>query len=247
MTQFDLSADQITRIVGFLGYGRPSAPVWFIGMEEGLGKMSSQDAARNLHARATFEKTMDLHEAHKQLWEEGCHIDIENKPPPTQVWRFMAKIMLARKGEKDWSNSKSAKNYVRFKLGRSNGETFLTELSPIPSSKAADKKWMTLFRTKDSDLEAKISQREEELRTMKELGRSLYVCYGNSRPKAQAFAKLLNVEWRLIHPKICVSHDARCLLLPFFGQGQMSHEVIESLLSLGLLRRSESVTADRFA
>ncbi|MBC8136283.1 MAG: hypothetical protein H8F28_10385 [Fibrella sp.] len=31
---------------GFLGYGNLSAPLWFIGMEEGGGKSESEIAAR---------------------------------------------------------------------------------------------------------------------------------------------------------------------------------------------------------
>jgi hypothetical protein len=51
----DLSIEEVEGIVRFLGYGRPSAPVWFIGLEEGLGKMNSEDDRKNLKARASFE------------------------------------------------------------------------------------------------------------------------------------------------------------------------------------------------
>ena len=96
--QPELSAEEVGRIVNFLGYGRPSAPVWFMGIEEGLGNMNSQDISANLKARASFENTMDLREAHMRLRERGRPIDIENQPPSTQVWQWMAKIMLARQG-----------------------------------------------------------------------------------------------------------------------------------------------------
>jgi hypothetical protein len=74
--QPDLSPEEIGRIVNFLGYGSPSAPVWFMGIEEGLGNMNSQDISQNLKARATFESTMDLREAHIRLRERGRPIDI---------------------------------------------------------------------------------------------------------------------------------------------------------------------------
>jgi hypothetical protein len=82
-----LSTEEIGRIVNFLGYGRPSAKVWFMGIEEGLGNMNSQDISENLKARASFESTMDLREAHMRLREQGRPIDIENQPPSTQVWQ----------------------------------------------------------------------------------------------------------------------------------------------------------------
>ena len=146
----------------------------------------------------------------------------------------MAKIMRAYNGDKEWRNLKSAKKYIRFQLGRCKGETFLTELSPIPAGNAADKEWMTLFKERDPGLGSKIKRRKNELkRTLKENGPSLVVCYGLKR--ADDFAELLNVEWQLVCPRVYASRDSKRLLLPFFGQGQMSHAVIENLLHSGLL------------
>lgn len=132
MIYCELSSEEISQIVGFLGYGPHSADVWFIGMEEGLGGMSSTDTCKNLKARATFERTMDLRTAHLRLLQGGMPIDVEKNTPSTQVWQFMAKIMLARDG-KEWRAADCYKKYVQFSLGRIHGETFLTELSPIPS------------------------------------------------------------------------------------------------------------------
>lgn len=53
-TQLDLSSDEVDRIIGFLGYGRVSAPVGFIGLEEGLGRRNDLDAVPNLKARASL-------------------------------------------------------------------------------------------------------------------------------------------------------------------------------------------------
>lgn len=50
----NLSTDELTTIANFLGYGELAAPVWFIGFEEGLGQMRSDDAIRNLKARGKF-------------------------------------------------------------------------------------------------------------------------------------------------------------------------------------------------
>ena len=135
----DLSPGEIEVIVNFLGYGRLSAPVWFIGLEEGLGKMNSEDTIKNLKARGSFEKCMDLHKAHLRLQENGQPIDITVKPPSTQVWQWMAKIMQALNDHEDWKNLAPAKEYIRSSLGRCEGHTFLTELSPIPSRATVDR------------------------------------------------------------------------------------------------------------
>jgi hypothetical protein len=257
--QPDLSTEEIGRIVNFLGYGRPSAPVWFMGLEEGLGNMNPQDIYENLKSRAGFEGTMDLREAHMRLREQGRPIDIENQPPSTQVWQWMAKIMLARQGYEDWSDLVStkedtrsrarkhiqscAKKYIQYQLGRSNGNTFLTELSPIPAAKTTDQSFMSWFKENDTELEVKITRRRDELnRMLKANPQSLVICYGygNGGDRAHEFAKFLEVEWQSVPgcPEVCRSSDSNRLLLPFFGNGQMSYAVFVDLIRSGLLGQS---------
>jgi hypothetical protein len=234
--QLKLSAEEIDRIVGFLGYGQPSAPVWFIGIEEGLGKMDSEDIEKNLKARASFAETMDLREAHLRLLLKGKPIDVEKKPPPTQVWQYMAKIMRAYGGNKDWIRLESAKEYIRSRLGRHHGETFLTELSPIPSKNGKDKTWLNWFRREDPGLNSKILQRAERLKQALVQNRPpLVMCYGNGNNLPEKFADLLGVEWQPVCPNVCASRDYRRLLLPFFGTGQLKHSVIEEIIHRGLL------------
>jgi len=50
-SRFELTESEIGAIIGFLGYGRVSAPVWFIGLEEGLGDMTSEENVANVRAR----------------------------------------------------------------------------------------------------------------------------------------------------------------------------------------------------
>jgi len=244
--QLELSAEEIGQIVNFLGYGCPSAPVWFMGIEEGLGNMNSQDISANLKARASFDGTMDLREAHLRLLQQGRPINIEKQPPSTQVWQWMAKIMLARQGIEDWNDLIStnketrsrarkhiqscAKKYIQYQLGRSNGDTFLTELSPIPAAKTADESFMSWFKANDTELEMKITRRRAELnRMLKESPHSLVICYGygNGGVRAGDFARFLEVEWQSVPdcPGVCRSGDSKRLLLPFFGNGQMSYTV----------------------
>lgn len=234
-SRLDLAPEEVDRIINFLGYGCPSAPVWFIGFEEGLGDMKSDDDTKNRKARGAFENVMDLHEAHLHLQQGGQRIDLEIKPPRTQVWRFMAKIMLARDGYKDWHDRTAARDYVRFRLGRKNGDTFLTELSPIPAGSATETKWMTEFAKLDDKLNEKISKRKENLKCLLKAHspNNLAICYGAKR--AGEFAKLLDIEWKPVCEKIWKSDDSKCLLLPFFGNGQMSHSVIKNLISYKLL------------
>ena len=238
-----LSTGQVHRILGFLGYGNPSAPVWFIGIEEGLGEMTSEDTMANLIARSSFDETMDLREAHLRLCGQGKAIDIENKPPTTQVWKWMAKIMRARGEHEDWCSTELANEYIRFRLGRHDGETFLTELSPIPSKKGKDKTWSKWFVKQIPDFSSRIMCRRERLRQILDKNNpTLIVCYGIGGNLPGQFADLLGVKWGSVCPRVSASEDRKRLLLPFFGVGQMRREVIQALLTHKLLERAPDVT-----
>lgn len=230
----DLSPQEIQNIVRFLGYGNLNAPVWFIGLQEGLGDMDDEDARANLSARARFEPVMDLHEAHLQLRENGVLMNIEKDPPKTHVWRFMAKIMLARAGSMAWRDRATVKEYVGHKLGRQNGQTFVTELSPIPAGKATDDTWHREFGRLDPELDARLEARKEELRKcIKTSNPEKIFCYG--RNKKRDFKELLEIELTPLSPDVFTSSDRRVISLPFFGNGQMKNSTIDELVELRLL------------
>jgi hypothetical protein len=244
MDEFTLLPEEIERIANFQGYGSLSAPVWFIGIEEGLGKMSDDDAKRNLKARGSFETVMDLRDAHLRLREGGQLIDIETKQSFTQVWQYMAKVMLARNGDRNWWELPVAEQYIRSSLGRRGGETFMTELSPIPSKSSANKEWYRWFEARlGSELGPMLENRKRKLKQILtkpiEKGKvpKLVVCY--SQPRANEFEGLLDIKWKPVPdcPRVCVaSRDSvRYLLLPFFGFGQIGHQVIQDLFDSGLL------------
>jgi hypothetical protein len=235
-TELNLSIEEISRIVAFLGYGNPSAPVWFVGIEEGLGNMNSAETLKNLKARGRFESTMDLRDAHLLLEEGGQPIEIQNKRNFTPVWEYMSKIMLARSGKSksEWQNLEAVRQHVRHKLGRANGETFLTELSPIPSKKASDKTWMALFKSLDPELCTKIKDRQKALKVLLGKQTKLVICYGK-RP--DEFANLFDIKWHEIALDVFQANDPRFLLLPFFGVGNISHSLIGTLAQTGHLSR----------
>jgi hypothetical protein len=239
--ELNLSRDESSRIVGFLGYGRLSAPVWFIGIEEGLGKANSEEAVSNLQARGRFERTMDLGEAHRLLHEKGKSIDIEHMETFVSEWLWMAKIMRACKGNKDWRELGPAKEYIRSQLGRRNGETFLAELSPIPSRNGKDKAWMKWFKEHVPDISGKIALRTKVLgQVLAENDPALVVCYGDGSTLPDKFAQLLKVEWMTVSERIRTSPDRRRLLLPFLGVGQFSHAIVQSCIDHKLLNCAPS-------
>jgi len=170
----DLSAEQIQGITSFLGYGKPAHSIWFIGLEEGWGKSSESEARENLKPRGDFQPVMDLYEAHQGLKEQGVTINIKAKASFTPVWVYMAKIMIAKEGHKNWSdNAKNreeildkAKEFIRYRLGRWDGNTFLTELSPIPRKRTSDSNWMQAFRRIAPSLDEQIQNRKATLKRL---------------------------------------------------------------------------------
>lgn len=149
----------------------------------------------------------------------------------------MAKIMRAYMEEQHWRDPEAAEEYVQFRLGRHDGDTFLTELSPIPAGKAADTTWMTWFRERDPELHQKLEKRGETLRQKlreRENAPPLVICY--SLPRADKFGELLGIQWEAVSEKVRSSLDSKNWLVPFFGNGQMSHSVIEELLGCWNLR-----------
>lgn len=237
--RLEMPITEVEKIMGFLGYGNPAESVWFIGIEEGLGDADSADAVENLRARGTFEAVMDLHDAHhKRLRENGTLINFDVKPPSTPVWQWIAKIMRAYQGKDDWSDVNSANEYIRRSLGRSEGMTFLTEVSPIPSNKTANKTWFEAFNKLDNELHERLARRRKRLLDLLDNSSPrMVICYGDGKSKSREYETFLGAKWTLIGTRIW--RDSRrpypFLLLPFFGNGQMSESVINEMCRLGIL------------
>ena len=242
--ELSFSIEEVERIVGFLGYGKPDADVWFIGKEEGIGGASDPDAAYNLKARAHFEAAMDLYEAHLLLRKDNKPIDITVNIPRTPVWRYQAQMMLYIDdkrigGGRNWFDSTIYRAYIQHKLGRqsSDGNTFMTELAPIPSKSASDKRCKDKLRTCHPNFEEKIHDREIKLRELSKAAKKI-ICY--SLPSATRFAKLLDIEWTQHSHEIFATLDERCVLIPFLGVGQLRRETFHRLINSGLLNVKNS-------
>jgi hypothetical protein len=240
----DLDNASINRILGFLGYGNPGAAIWFIGLEEGLGRMKkgeteNDEVWQNLRQRGAFDEVMDLVTAHRKLREKGGLIDLENEciPITTQVWIWMARIARAYSGANDWSDIAQAKRFVRRNLGRCSGTSFLTELSPIPCARTKDREWRDYFIAREPSLEVRLRTRAEKLQALLSQHRpAKVICYGWGR--RHDFKEFLPPgDWQVVDfsSKVLKSADDRFLILPFLGNGQMSHELIQRVVSAGLL------------
>lgn len=233
---------QIENIVKFLGYGRPSAPTWFVGLEEGLGGQTVEDSRKNLAARGEFAQIMDMREAHLTLWAGNKCIDITRLKKITPVWIWMGRFLRARDGANNWEDTDAAKEYVRCHLGRKDGPAFLTELSPIPRARQHDGRWKNIFHRPTIDLLSLLMQRRNDQEALyRKYLPSLVVCYSTSDRARSEFQSLFSIG-RLIEaaPHAYISEDACFLVTPFFGNGRMSFKIARAIVDRGLLRGAVS-------
>jgi hypothetical protein len=127
--------------------------VWFVGLEEGLG---GADDERRQEAFRYGERL-------RRRWiyaRDVSTILISRKTRFREPRRAMDGQDYARRnGETDWWGK--VEPYIRERLGRSEGETFLTELSPIPSRTHADKRRKEWFKKNEPLFEDKLEKRQK--------------------------------------------------------------------------------------
>jgi hypothetical protein len=239
-SSFQLSENQKQKLLNFLGYGNLNAPFWFMGMEEGSG--GSVNLEPNITARLKFtDEIMDLQDAHNEKHLNWVYWDINNPVKFPSVWIYMARIMRALSSEKpeDWWDTEKAKQYIREKLGRSYeaGETFLTELLPLPKRKAFE--WPALYEQsfgfkQRQDYEKQITpQRKDRIRTLLADEKPKYLfCYGETHYPhykdvfpSENWRKLPETKFEL------ASNDStQVILSPFWGNGRVGYRQMKLLI-----------------
>jgi hypothetical protein len=151
-------------IENHIGYGRKDAPVVFVGMEEGADR-NLEMLKPNLIERSSMPQ----------------FAEIDGKTLKTvRTWRVACDFMLRRAGH-GTTNHTSRLEYQRFKLGRLNGDSLLTELMPYPSPGLDCWPYADLGR--DTDRATYINRlMPDRLRLLSELlaahPREFIVCYG---------------------------------------------------------------------
>lgn len=227
----NLEKTTIQKLDSFIGYGNPSGKYWFLGLEEGTHE-DTLPLRENVAIRAEqFEDLMDLRTAQRLLQHP-----LEERRQFSQVWIWMSKIIRNLEGKSDWSDTSSAREYVKSKLGTLQGQSLITELLPYPVRNMHDPwPYATYFGTR----EKVIPERIELLRALIHKHSPTFIfAYGKVH---HAFYKQLFPQGRLWE-KIELSHRVSvelypygktlCILTPFFGQGAIGRTEIEALCLL---------------
>lgn len=99
MKDYGLSQEERDRVLTFKGYGKKSAPYWFLGMEEGSGSIEElQERARSFHA------VEYLHSFHARI---GLNTKYRHVP----TWRVMSKLIMAMQRVSGWEEAPMAHEY----------------------------------------------------------------------------------------------------------------------------------------
>jgi hypothetical protein len=119
---------------GFYGYGNFGGDYWFIGMEEGGGN-SFADVHNRLRAWAKRGKREleDVAEYHAEI---GVTHLFGNKPKLQKTWNKLIRAYLSSQNQVP--TTEQVREYQGNFFGRTNGDTCLLELLPLPSPSTND-------------------------------------------------------------------------------------------------------------
>lgn len=123
------------RINNFLGYGNLNSNIWFIGMEEGLGKETDLEKRFN---RTKDKPVIDLQDGMTGVqdhmkWFSSCS-NIQ------KTWWKLILILLTLKSDNEITNEK-IKEFQREEFGRLNSNHCSLEFMPLPCHSIKKKDW----------------------------------------------------------------------------------------------------------
>jgi hypothetical protein len=222
-----LTDDQWRRLLTWKGYGNPGGRFWFVGYEE-AGAEDNQENLRENSIKSGFPEICDLRAAHAPdtLGLVGGMI-------PT--WTIMSRLVLRLNGATDWCETEQSRAYQANRLGRDNGETFLTDLLPIRKKASASMPEWTKVRWKSWDkyFQEAWNERRNMLRMLWVLHRPEYTfCYGTGWWR-ERFKELFPTSFeQQLSGKLELGRDggSTIVLTPFFStRTGMTRDFIDSV------------------
>ena len=171
----NLSEEQVSALLAHLGFGNPAGKFWFIGMEEHGDGVQADLVTRADH----WAEIDDLHRAHAIPPFNDGGWDSHTYLIPT--WSRMIRLILCLKGEANWDDREAVRAYQGAHFGRLEGESFITELLPLPAPNLST--WPHTWRwdSREACAEEILPARLERLRDLYVRSQPEYVhCYGKT-------------------------------------------------------------------
>lgn len=170
------------------GYGRWSAPYWFLGPEQGMSKKGGDSLEARAEAWSYFGRRAldDCREFHLRIEELGHHGE---GATPQLTWKRLIIAMLAyrQKG----TDLASVLRYQKEELGCLSGETCVIELSGLAAHSLREKRDRATF----------LSERIGEIRrNMLQIGPDFVILYGKHRSCQKAWQALATDSVAITQP-----------------------------------------------
>ncbi len=163
----DPKAFQIEKLLSFLGYGNPAGRFWFVGMEE-----QGEGTELELEWRCRFRPVEDVIWVHEQ-WDREFRSRDQGRDPglfePRRLiptWGTMSKLVLRLSGSSAWEDLEAVRRYQAERLGRLDGDTFLTELLPLPARNLDDWPYTAYFYSRADYVSRVLPERLGTLRAL---------------------------------------------------------------------------------
>lgn len=136
-----ISSDLINdRIKNFWGYGSLNAPVWYVGMEEGLGPTTDTKELDIRFKAADGKATVDMR---KDMSHLVGHMKWFKKDSPIQAtWKYPIALYLYLKNHKIPSQQEIREHQGLILGDKAKKESTTIELMPLPSQKAHESTWL---------------------------------------------------------------------------------------------------------
>jgi hypothetical protein len=113
----------------FFGYGRWSAPFWFVGPEAGMARDGDDLVSRYESWRGLdFQPVVDCAAHHEGFRFRKWH---QQHPPTQATWRHLIRLLLTYQGKPN--DLEAIRTYQRDQWGSQTGETCVIELAGLPS------------------------------------------------------------------------------------------------------------------
>jgi len=125
--------------LGWYGYGRWSAPYWFVGIEPGGDEL---DACVRMWEVLGREELLDIAARHGEFGRDWFGPDVTEVQ---KTWQKLIWLLMYYKGEEP--TARAVLEYQKMRLGRADGETALPELSSLPAVDGSVGRPRVLFRS----------------------------------------------------------------------------------------------------
>lgn len=178
---------------GCYGYGRWSAPYWFIGPEQGQARSERNDLALRYQAFCALSRDglSDCRNFHALIEQEAWHRD--ERPPLQRTWRRLMLLLMSYLDRP--TDDRSLRNYQREQWGSATGETCVIELSGLPATS------FKVFRDRESFRKERIQFIQQKLLGCKP---AVVVMYGKGQLQ----------EWKQISAVVRPSDKMNILCTP---------------------------------